>query len=137
MAEMSFAFWGKASAIWFAIAVGAIINGLVRDLIVSPALGEAVGRPLSAASLLVVVFCLTWAWVLWADRPSDVPLWSVGSAWLVATVAFEFLLGRMRGLSLPEILEAYNPFSPTLWDVVLLGILLAPITVGRFLHQQL
>ena len=54
-----------------------------------------------------------------------------GGAWLVLSVLFEVVLGGLRGMSKAESLGAYEPFAPRLWDLVLLGMLLAPALVNR------
>ncbi len=62
--------------------------------------------------------------------PDQGRTWS-GGAWLVLSVLFEVVLGGLRGMSKAEILGAYEPFAPRLWDLVLLGMLLAPALVNR------
>jgi hypothetical protein len=118
--------WGKAVLIWLALAAAGFINGIAREAITSPALGEGLARPLSAFTLLILVFALAWIWFRWAGSPGGGILLAVGILWLVLTITFEIALGVMRGLSLPALAAQYNPLSPSLWDLVLLGILTAP-----------
>lgn len=125
---------GAAAATWVAIAICAVLNGILREAILIPHLGEHWARPLSAAILLVVVYLLAWALLRWRGPMPLGTAWTIGSIWLVLTVAFEIVLGRLQGLTGREILATYNPFAPTLWDVVLLGTLIAPPVMSRLMQ---
>ena len=121
----------KAFAVWVVMAVLAVVNGIVRQSVLVPALGEPIGRPMSAVSMLVIVYLLTWLWLAWTGRLSMGQLWLVGALWVVLTVIFESALGVwMRGMSAAEIAATYDPFAPTLWFFVIVGILVAPPIVG-------
>ena len=61
-------------------------------------------------------------------------VWAIGLIWLILTLAFEIVLGRLQRMTGQEILATYNPFAPTLWDVVLVGTLIAPPCMSRLLQ---
>jgi hypothetical protein len=126
----------KALAVWVAMAVSAVINGIVRQSVLVPILGEGAARPLSAAMLLILVYVLTWVFLRWTNRPTGRGLWVVGAGWLALTVIFETALGFfVSGMSAPEIAASYNPLAPTLWFYVLAGILVAPPLVARLMRS--
>lgn len=126
---------GKALAVWALMAVLAVANGIARQSLLVPALGEPVARPLSAVTMLAILFVLTWLFLTWAGRPAGGVLWAIGALWLVLTVIFESALGVfMRGMSAAEIVATYNPLAPTLWFFVIVGILVAPPVVGGLMR---
>lgn len=121
----------KALAIWLAMVVCAVLNGLLRQYGLLPALGETIGRPLSAVILALVIVLLTWVFLRWTGRLTRRTAWLVGLGWLALTVIFEFGLGLAQGMPVGEIAALYNPLSPGLWDLVLLATLLSPPLLNR------
>jgi hypothetical protein len=119
----------KAVAIWIVLASIAMINGVLREAVFKPPLGEAAARPLSAMVVLAGAFALAWLHHVWSDGLTIAQAWMVGCLWLTMTLLFETLLGTMRGMSASEILSSYHPMAPTYWLYVVLGIFLAPAIV--------
>lgn len=124
----------RALAIWAAMAVCAVLNGILRQAVLLPNLGEAAARPLSALILALVIVLLTSAFLRWTGRLTRRTAWMVGLGWLVLTVILEFGLGLMQGMPVDEIVALYNPLSPGLWDLVLLTTLLAPPLLNRVIR---
>ena len=59
-------------------------------------------------------------------------LWTLGVAWTVLTVAFEFLFGHfVMGHPWSRLLHDYNLLAGRFWLLVLLTTLLAPVLLGR------
>jgi len=50
----------RAALVWLGIACLAVGNGLVRQNIISPLLGEEIGLPLSGLTLSIIVFAVTY-----------------------------------------------------------------------------
>lgn len=121
----------RAALTWAAMIPVAIGNGIVRETVIQPGVGE-----LPAHQLSVVTGSLGFLGVTWlmfrhqAMAESDQTLLKVGLAWVAATVAFEFGFDRLiDGKSWSELLHDYNVFRGRLWPVVLLVILSAPVAV--------
>lgn len=55
----------------------------------------------------------------------------MGVLWVLLTILFEAGLGRIGGLSAPEIAASYSPLAPTLWVQAVLVILIAPPLMDR------
>ncbi len=119
----------KAMLIWFAMAVTAIVNGLVREAVLIPELGEGVARPLSALILLSAVLVLAWVHHSWSRGVDFRQAWMIGLLWVTLTLLFETGLGLMQGMTAAEMLATYHPLAPTLWLYVVLGILVVPVIV--------
>ena len=84
--------YGRALVIWLCILVLASLNGAVRDLGLTPALGDTVGRAISTVLLCMLILLVAWISIEWI-RPTDGRhALTVGSTWLLLTLAFEFLV---------------------------------------------
>ena len=117
----------RALALWFAILVLAIANGMLREALLVPALGPVTGLAASGVVLSLAIVAVAIAGVRWL-KPSGAPgCWRVGALWLALTLAFEFSFGRLvQHKSWHELLQAYTFSDGNLWPIVLLATLLAP-----------
>ena len=82
----------RAIVVWLAVLALAVLNGGARAAWLIPRLGPGPGRVLSAVSLCLLVFLVTWLTIGWI-RPAGSALW-VGVLWLGLTLAFEFGAGH-------------------------------------------
>jgi hypothetical protein len=88
----------RAVAVW-----ASLLNGGVRDIWLSPWLGDTLGRALS-----------------------------VGALWSVLTLAFEFVVGHYGfGKAWSELLADYDLRHGRIWVAVLIVTLLAPLWAVR------
>ena len=82
---------------------------------------------MASLSGLALVLIVSWLFVRVSPRPLRHRLWWVGVAWLVATVAFEFLFGHfVSGLSWHALLADYNILRGRLWSLILISVCLGP-----------
>ncbi len=125
-------FWLKALALWFAILALAVINGVLREKILVPTLGKPTGLLLSGFFLMACIWCVAWAGLPWFGPLTARQALSIGAAWLVLTLAFEFGFGRLaQHKTWPELLEAYTFRGGNLWPLVLLVTVLAPWSAAK------
>jgi len=92
-------------------------------------MGRDLAHSLSVVPLLIAI--VAWAmWVArrWPLRDSRTAL-RVGVTWLALTLAFEFGLGALQGLSMEEMLAEYDITRGRLWPLIPLATLLAPPVV--------
>ncbi len=113
--------------VWFLLAIVAIANGFMREALFKDALGELHAHQLSTLTLIVFFGIMVWliarVWPLRSARAA----WLVGSAWLVMTIAFEFLFGHfVAGHTWERLFADYNIFAGRLWLFVLLWTTIAP-----------
>lgn len=117
----------KAITIWAVFIPIAILNGLLREKCLVPLLGQRLALPISGISCSMLFFLLAYITLPWLGplKPGQYRL--IGIAWLVMTVVFEFIFGRlMAHKSWGELLQAYDPTSGNLWLLVLLTIAVSP-----------
>ena len=122
----------KALAIWFGILVLAIVNGMLRDVVLIPVLGHAQGFILSGVILSALILAVAYISLPWFGPAPMTRYIALGLGWLFLTLVFEFTFGRLiQGKPWPELLEAYTFKGGNIWPVVLLVVTTAPYIAAR------
>ena len=122
----------KALAIWFGILVLAIVNGMLRDVVLIPVLGHEQGFILSGVILSALILTVTYISLPWFGPAPMARYIALGLGWLFLTLVFEFTFGRLiQGKPWPELLEAYTFKGGNIWPVVLLVVTTAPYIAAR------
>ena len=122
----------KALAIWFGILVLAIVNGMLRDVVLIPVLGHAQGFILSGVILSALILAVAYISLPWFGPAPMTRYIALGLGWLFLTLVFEFTFGRLiQGKPWPELLEAYTFNGGNIWPVVLLVVTTAPYIAAR------
>ena len=122
----------RSFLLWLLFIPLAILNGASRDLLLTPALGDAMGQALSSVTLSVLILCVTMLFIRRIGVNTLTWLLIIGSFWLVLTVLFElsfFLL--VMGHPMDELLGEYDLFRGRLWLMVLATVLFAPLLAAR------
>jgi hypothetical protein len=124
---------GKAVLTWLLMIPVAVLNGLFRESVVRPRVGELRAHQCSVVTGSAGFMALVYA--LWRDdvgRIRDRDLVQMGAWWVITTIIFEFGFGRfLRGFSWRALLHEYNVREGRLWIVVLLVILFSPVIAKR------
>lgn len=127
----------SALAIWLLFVVLAIINGVIRNAVYAPRMGEWEGHVVStiiAICYTVLVVYLFLAYTPAAYTRTDLIL--IGILWLSMTVAFEFLFGHyVVGHSWERLLADYNILEGRVWLLLLLTVVLSPYVIGVLLKK--
>lgn len=128
----------KASAVWFAILVLAVLNGTLREKVLVPAWGGFAGLLLSGVILSAGVFLAALLSAPWYGARSSRDWLLLGAFWLLLTLGFEFGFGRVvQHKTWQTLFEAYTFRDGNLWPLVLLMTLLAPWLAARLRGQVL
>ncbi len=118
----------RAFVAWLGLMVLAILNGLLRQTVLIPRMGEPAGHIVSTLLLSAVILVAAWAWLPWLGARHAPQAWRIGGLWLVLTVAFEFLAGHfLFGNSWERLLADYNVAHGRVWLLVLVATLLGPV----------
>lgn len=117
---------------WFGMMLLAILNGVLRDLLYKPQLGELAAHQISTLLLLLLLAAYFWLltsrWRLKTSRQA----WLIGLVWLVMTLAFEVGLGRLSaGSSWAAILADYNILAGRIWILIPFWTLVGPYVFFR------
>jgi hypothetical protein len=123
--------------VWFVLACVAVGFGFARESLLTPALGELrahqAGTVLFSAAILVVCY----AAVPMLKLTNAKQAWTVGAAWVVMTVTFEFAFGHyVAGHAWRELLADYNVLQGRMWLLVLLTTWIAPVAAYRLRHRE-
>ena len=112
----------------------AVLNAAFRESMLEPRLGKRVAQRISGISLCMVILLITLAFVRGFGPLTRLHLLGVGVLWLLLTLVFELGFGRLvQRKSWEDLLAAYRFKDGSLWPLVLLMILFAPI-VAAFLR---
>ena len=111
---------------WFPMVLIAIANGTARDLWYRRYTSELTAHQISTITG-VVLFGAYIRFIIRTWRPASPEMaLEIGLLWLALTLAFEFGLGRARGIAWSTLLRDYNLFSGRLWILILLVVTFAP-----------
>lgn len=120
--------------LWLAMAVLAVLNGVFREVILVPRIGEYPGHVLSTALLVAAIAGLSFAYFrVTATEYAFLELLLVGCLWTVLTVGFEFLVGYFEGTPVSTTLGQYNVLAGQVWIAVPLTLLFSPLLFGWYL----
>ena len=127
----------KSLVAWLVILALAVANGALREIVLIPVFGKAIGLILSGVLLSLLVALVSFALVRLSHGITILQGFRVGASWLCLTLAFEFSFGRyVQHKSWSELLDAYAFQDGNIWPVVLLVTLLAP-TAAVLLQARL
>lgn len=117
-----------AVGVWVILVFLAILNAVLREDLISPALGDYAGHVLSSIILSVIIFIVAYLFLRSLSIVfTSQELLLIGFLWLVLTVAFEFLFGHyVMGHSWSTLLSDYNIFEGRIWILVLISTFISP-----------
>ena len=117
----------RAIAIWAMLLAAAVANGVARDILITPKVGDRVGHVVSTLVLCGVIFAIAYASIRWVAPGGTRQALLVGLLWLVMTVAFEFIAGHyLFGNPWEKLLADYNVIRGRVWLLVLVSNVVAP-----------
>jgi len=126
----------RSFLVWLLFIPLAIANGALRDLVLTPALGDTLGRAVSSLTLSLLILGMT---LLLVDRlgvSTRAGYLGVGAFWLVLTLLFEVSFALLvMGHPMDELLQDYDIFRGRLWLIVLVTTFYAPLFASQVRKQ--
>ena len=120
----------RATLLWLALVVLAILNGSLRTFCILPLTGEKTAHVLSSLLLSALIFGFTWITASWMNYQTVQQAWMTGGLWLVLTAAFEFLAGHyLFGASWEKLFSDYNLMQGRIWILILITTFISPLAV--------
>ena len=117
----------RAIVIWVVLAAVAVANGVFRNGVITPRLGEQRAHVTSTLILCVLIFAITLLFIRWIGPGGVLDASLVGLMWVVMTLAFEFLAGHFAfGHSWQKLLADYNVWRGRFWVLIPIVTYLAP-----------
>ncbi len=121
----------KAISVWLLMLLAAILNGVVREKLIIPALGDLAGRVVSSVTLSLFIFVITLIVIPWFRITEKSGFWMLWVFWTALTVAFELSFGRFRGVSWGTLLADYNLLKGRIWVLVLITTLISSVVAAK------
>jgi hypothetical protein len=117
----------RGLAFWPTLPVLAVLNGLLREKVMAPALGPA-ALPLSGVLFAALVLGASAAFLALVRTPhSPRDLWALGGLWAGLALVFEVVLfGLVAGVPAAELRAAFDPSGGNLFALVILATLVGP-----------
>jgi hypothetical protein len=122
----------RSLAVWLSLIAAEIVHGILRAIFLAPIVGEFRSNQIgvfTGSAIILVIAYLTIRWV-GARRTSE---WlTVGFIWLIFTLTFEVLFGRLvMGLTWERIASDYNVIQGGLMPLGLLVLVCSPIVAAK------
>ena len=122
--------FAKYLLVWLLLAVIAIANGVIRQATYGRLLPELAAHQVSTVTAIAASGFAVWLVNRTWPIASSAEAWTIGSAWLVMTVLFEFGFGHyVAGHSWTNLLADYNLMEGRLWPLFLAWVLVLPVVV--------
>lgn len=120
----------RAVLVWLLLMAAESLQGAARRLLLSPALEQAL-RQFSVLVGVLVIAAITWALLPWMRIRTTGQALATGAMWALLTLAFEFGLGGIMGLSWSQMLADYDLTQGGLMPIGLLAMALVPWAAWR------
>ncbi|SCC95789.1 conserved membrane hypothetical protein [Thiomonas sp. X19] len=122
----------RAFGFWLVILAWAFLNGGFHELVLTPWLGSSWAPLASGLLLSLFIFMTAHVAVPRLSPTHSGQLLAVGFMWLLLTLCFEFVFGRIiQGKSWTALLHAYAFEGGNVWPLALLVVLLGPLLAAR------
>ena len=122
----------KTCIIWLVVAFLAVLNGLLRESILSEHMDAKLALPVSGIILCLLVLLVTNLFLPWLGQQTARTFFIIGAAWVCITLLFEFVFGHyVAGKSWHDLTQVFNMWKGNLFTLVLLTSFIAPYTAAR------
>lgn len=123
----------RYSLLWFALAIIAIANGILREQTYGKILTELSAHQVSTVTGVLFsgafVYFIHRAWPI----ESSSQAWSIGTIWLISTIIFEFGFGHyIAGHPWSHLLNDYNIFAGRVWLFFLVWVFVMPVVIHKY-----
>lgn len=126
--------YSVAVSVWVLFVILAVLNGLIREILLKNFLGDGVARSLSSLIMCGLVFAVSYGFVVQMPPMGPGTLWNVGWLWLGLSLLFEFGFGHfVLGESWGSLLADYNIFRGRLLILAWVSLVVAPRFWGWWL----
>jgi hypothetical protein len=121
----------RALVVWLAIIAAETLHGVVRQLFLTPVVGDVAARQIGVAVGSLIVLAMALASARWLGAKTWRQQLAVGAAWVALTIAFEVALGAALGVTRERMLADYDLTAGGFMAFGLAFMLLAPVLAGR------
>ena len=123
--------WWRALVVWLVIMTAETVHGVLRQLLLVPLVGDLPARQIGVGVGSLIVLGVALAFAPWLAARTLRQQLAVGLLWVALTVAFEYALGTLLGLSTERMLADYDLAAGGLMGLGLLVMLISPALAAR------
>ncbi|MBP9892286.1 MAG: hypothetical protein KBG84_10315 [Planctomycetes bacterium] len=128
--------WIRALAIWALIMAVETCHGILRTLLLTPALGDLRSRQVALPIASALIFLIALLTTHWLNARTNGARLCVGLLWALLTLGFEFGLGALLGYSMERITQDYNPLQGGFMAFGLAFMALCPLIAARLRRDR-
>jgi hypothetical protein len=121
----------KSLLIWVSILVLGVLNGGLRNYIITPLITEKFSRPLSGITLSCLIFIVSLIFIPLLGKGLKITYIQMGILWVLLTIIVETIIGLIQGSTFNQIINAYNITTGDLWLLVVLFIGFVPLIIAK------
>jgi len=121
----------KSLLIWFSLLILAILNGGIRNIVITPLIGENISKPLSGFTLCCLIFIVSLLFIPKLGKGLKKTYIQMGILWVLLTIIFETIISLIEKIPLNKIINAYNITTGDLWLIVVIFIGFIPIIIAK------
>jgi hypothetical protein len=121
----------RAFAVWLLLIAAEVAHGIVRTLVLTPAVGDFRARQIGVFTGSLLILLITAATIRWICAGRSRTLVMIGGVWVALTVAFEIGLGRMLGYSWERLASDYKLSEGGLLPIGLAIMAVSPLIAAR------
>ena len=117
----------RAFLVWLVIITVETVHGILRGVLLVPIVGDLPARQIGVLIGSLLIFAVAYLFIRWIAVKTKLQFLAVGLLWVLLTVIFEVVLGRLvLGLSWTRITEDYDLSQGGLLGLGLLFMAAAP-----------
>lgn len=125
----------RAIAVWLVIIAAETAHGILRTLLIAPAIGDFRSRQLGVFVGSLIVLGVVYTFICWLKAVEVKELLLIGSFWAILTFVFEVGLGKLVGLSNDRIFEDYDLLNGGLMPLGIAFLIVTPL-IATHLKQH-
>lgn len=120
---------------WFCLMFLAILNGGIREKLYTKQFGELKAQQISTFVLIAVMFAYTYIFQKLFPLTGLDEAKLIGFVWLLLTLAFEFIFGKIvLKKSWKELLANYNFVKGNYWVLIVIWVFLVNFAIYEILN---
>lgn len=123
--------WSRALLAWLLIVLAETVHGILRQLLLAPAIGDLPARQLGVFVGSAIIFAVAWLTIRWIGARRVREQFAIGAVWVALILAFEISLGLALGYSRERMLSDYDLANGGWMGFGLLFLLCAPWLAAR------
>jgi hypothetical protein len=122
----------RGFVVWLVIIIAESLHGTARVMLLEPYVGDMQARQISFFTGMAIILAIAVAFIRWMRATSLRQLLLIGLLWVVLTLGFEMLLGRLvLHYSWERILADYNLPAGGFMGIGMIFLALAPLIAAK------